>query len=76
MIDVRDGGTVKGATTTGEAVQIQAWAQAFQVSPQVVEQLWAKHATQGSQGCGAVAVELAQAQPPSSADLIICSIER
>ena len=76
VTDGTDGGTMKGAATTGEAVQIQALAQAFQVSPQVVEELWTKHATQGWQGYGAVAFHLAQEQPPAQTDMTIASTER
>ena len=50
------------ATATTEAGQIQALAQAFQVSPQAVEVLWAKHAARGGQAWDAVAMELAEAQ--------------
>jgi hypothetical protein len=50
------------AAASADAGQIQALAQAFHVSPQVVEELRANHATQG---WGAVALHLAQAQPPA-----------
>jgi hypothetical protein len=53
------------AATGSEAVQIRALAQAFHVSPQVVEELRANHATQG---WGAVAVHLAQAQPSAQTE--------
>jgi hypothetical protein len=51
------------ATATTEAGQIQALAQAFQVSPQAVEALRAKHAAMGGQAWDAVASHLTQAQP-------------
>ena len=54
-------------------VQVRALAQAFQVSPNVVEGLWATHATHG---WGAVAIHLAQRQPAAQTDVTIASTER
>ncbi|HXX76247.1 MAG TPA: hypothetical protein VEI50_14055 [Nitrospiraceae bacterium] len=51
------------ATASPESVHIQALAQAFQVSPQAVEALWAKHAAKGGQAWDTVASHLTQAQP-------------
>jgi hypothetical protein len=50
------------AAVPPHTVQVRALARVFHVSPPVVEELWAKH---GNQGWGAVAFQLAQAQPPA-----------
>jgi len=55
------------ASVPSHADQVRVLAQAFQVSPQVVEALWAKDA---KQDMDAVAFQLAhQAQPPAQTDL-------
>jgi hypothetical protein len=55
------------------AVQVRALAQTFQVSPQEVEVLWAKHAARGGQAWDAVAMELAEAQASRQTHEIIAS---
>jgi len=55
------------------AVQIRGLAQAFQVSPQVVQALWAKHAAVGGQAWDAVAMELAEAQASRQTNQMVAS---
>ena len=61
------------AGVSSHTVMVDALAQAFQVSPQVVEELWTKN---GKQDWDAVAMQLLQVQPPGQTDVIIYSPKR